>query len=220
MGSTIELHAADGHTLSGYSAGPEAAPHALVVIQEIFGVNHHMREVCDEFAAQGYRVIAPALFDRVQRGIELGYGPDDRKVGMELRSQVPEPGTLADVEAAAYALGGAKLGIVGYCWGGTLAYLASTRLEDVAAAVGYYGGGIAAAAAEMTKAPTILHFGEKDHGIPLTDVDKVREHHPDMAIYVYPADHGFNCEQRGSYEPESSKLALQRTLEFLHAKVG
>ncbi len=221
MASTIELHAADGHTLAAYRAGPDSSTRALVVIQEIFGVNHHMRAVCDEFAAQGYAVIAPALFDRVQRGIELGYGPDDRKAGMELRSQVPESGTMADVEAAAKALGAASLGIVGYCWGGTIAWWGSTRSSSFKAAIGWYGGGIAKTRAEHPNCPVQLHFGELDHGIPLTDVDQIRQAQPQVEIFVYDgAGHGFGCTERDSFNPEARNLAQQRTLAFLKEHVA
>lgn len=221
MGHTIELHAADGHTLSAYRAGPERAGRGLVVIQEIFGVNHHMREVCDEFAAQGYAVIAPALFDRVQRDVELGYGPDDRKAGMEFRAKVPESGTLADVEAAAQALGGAALGIVGYCWGGTIAWWGATRSTSFKAAVGWYGGGIAKTRTEHPNCPVQLHFGELDHGIPLSDVALIREAQPQIEIFVYDgAGHGFGCTERDSFNPGARDVALERTLSFLQAHVA
>lgn len=221
MGSMIELQAADGHTMGAYRAGPEGAQRGLVVIQEIFGVNHHMREVCDQFAAHGYAVIAPALFDRVQRGVELGYGPDDRKAGMELRAQVPEAGTLADVEAAAQALGGKSLGIVGYCWGGTIAWWGATRSTSFKAAIGWYGGGIAKTRTEHPHCPVQLHFGELDHGIPLTDVDLIREAQPQVEIFVYDgAGHGFGCTERDSFNPAARDLAQERTLAFLHERVG
>ncbi len=221
MGSTIELHAADGHSLAAYRAGPESASRGLVVIQEIFGVNHHMRAVCDEFAEQGYAVIAPALFDRVQPGIELGYGPDDRKAGMELRAQVPEAGTLADVQAAAHALGGANLGIVGYCWGGTIAWWGATRATAFKAAIGWYGGGIATTRTEHPPCPVQLHFGELDHGIPLTDVDLIRQAQPGVEIFVYEgAGHGFGCTERDSFNPAARDLAQRRTLAFLQEHVA
>jgi carboxymethylenebutenolidase len=218
MGSTIELHAADGHTLSGYRAGPEEAPRGLVVIQEIFGVNRHMREVCDEFAAQGYAVIAPALFDRVQRGVELGYRPEDMAAGREMRAKVPEAGTLADVEAAAKAFGGARLGIVGYCWGGTVAWWGATRTHAFKAAVGWYGGGIAGTCTEHPNCPVQLHFGEQDRGIPLSDVEKIRQAQPGVEIFVYEgAGHGFGCTDRDSFKRDARDLAQERTLSFLEA---
>ena len=216
MGEMIELKAADGHTLEAYAAGPADAKHGLVVVQEIFGVNHHMRHVCDEFAAQGYRVIAPALFDRVRRGVELGYQPADVAAGRDLRAEVPEAGTLADIEAAAAGLHGSKLGIVGYCWGGTVAWFGATRTTRFAAAVGWYGGGIAATRSETPHCPVQLHFGEADTGIPMQDVEAIRAEQPAVEVFVYPgAGHGFGCDERGSYDKDAAALAQTRTLAFL-----
>ncbi len=220
MGNTIELTAADGHRLSAYRTGPETAARGLVVVQEIFGVNSHMREVCDTFAAQGYAVIAPALFDRAQRGVELGYKPDDVAAGRELRGKVPEAGTVADIEAAAQALEGMSLGIVGYCWGGTVAWLGATRTPAFKAAVGWYGGGIAATRTETPHCPVQLHFGAEDHGIPLSDVDSIRQAQPDVEVFVYEgAGHGFGCSERGSFNREARDLAQERTLAFLRRHV-
>ena len=216
MGRMIELTAADGHRLGGYSAGPEGARCGLVVVQEIFGVNQHMRNVCDQFAAAGYAVLAPALFDRVRRGVELGYGEADRKQGMALRADVPAEGTLADVQAAADALGSRRLGIVGYCWGGTVAWWGATRTERFEAAVGWYGGGIAAAREETAHCAVQLHFGAEDHGIPLADVEAIRASQPSVEIYIYPgAGHGFGCDERSSFDAEAAGLANTRTLAFL-----
>ncbi len=216
MGQMIELTAADGHRLGAYRAGPEHAAVGLVVAQEIFGVNHHMRTVCDRFADAGYAVIAPALFDRARPGVELGYGEADRKEGMALRAKVPEAGTLADVEAAAAALGGRRLGIVGYCWGGTIAWWGATRMQLFAASVGWYGGGIAAAREEVAHCPVELHFGAEDHGIPQTDVEAIRASQPGVEIYIYPgAGHGFGCDERGSFDAAAAAQANTRTLAFL-----
>ena len=216
MGQMIELTAADGHKLGAYKAGPEDATAGLVVIQEIFGVNHHMRTVCDAFAEAGYAVIAPALFDRAEPGVELGYGEADRKRGMALRGQVPAEGTMADVLAAADALGGRTLGIVGYCWGGTVAWWGATRSDRFEAAVGWYGGGIAAAREEVPHCSVQLHFGAEDHGIPLSDVEAIRASQPAVEIYVYDgAGHGFGCDERDSFDPVAADHAQTRTLEFL-----
>src|SRR5437868_7096854 len=144
MGENIQLKAADGHTLSAYRAGDPLAPRGLVVVQEIFGVNRHIRNVCDRFAAEGYAVIAPALFDRAQPGIELGYAQEDVARGREWRGRLTEQGVLDDIGAAAEALGPRKRGIVGYCFGGTVAWWGATRTELFGAAVGWYGGAIAA----------------------------------------------------------------------------
>jgi len=221
MGSFITLTAADGHTLSAWRDGPEAASRGLVVVQEIFGVNHHMRTVCARFAAEGYAVVAPALFDRVQPGVELGYGPEDVAKGRDLRGKVPEAGTLADIEAAAAVLAGTALGIVGYCWGGTVAWLGATRTGHFKAASGWYGGGIAATRSETPHCPVQLHFGEQDAGIPLSDVAAIRAAQPDVEVYVYPgAGHGFGCDERGSFSPPDAALAQQRTLAFFARHLG
>lgn len=221
MGDWIKLAASDGVTIDAYRAQPTGTPKAgLVVLQEIFGVNDHIRRVADGFAAEGYLAIAPALFDRVRPKIELGYGPDDMKQGVDIRAQTTLDGALADTAAAIEAVSGAgKVGVVGYCWGGSLAYMAAARLPGVAAAVGYYGGMIASNLGEIPKAPTILHFGEKDKHIPLTDVQKIQETFPQMSVFVYPADHGFNCDARGSYDKPSADLARARTLEFFADKL-
>jgi carboxymethylenebutenolidase len=223
MSKSIELTAADGHKFAAYRADPEGKSRgALVVIQEIFGVNHHMRGVTDGFAKQGYVAICPALFDRSKRGIELGYGEADIAAGREVRGAVGDDGPLADLQSTINEAlkSGGKVGVVGYCWGGYLAYLSATRLSGVTAAVGYYGGGIAAKAAEKTRVPVMLHFGDKDHAIPLSDVDKVRAAHPEIPIHVYNAGHGFNCDERGSYDAASTKVALERTLAFFKQHIG
>lgn len=217
----IELKAADGHTLSAYRAGPEDATRALVVVQEIFGVNHHIRTVCDRFAAEGYLVIAPALFDRTERGAELGYTADDVARGRDLRAKVPDAGALADVEAAAASLGARPKGIVGYCWGGTIAWWGATRTGAFRAACGWYGGGIAATRTETPRCPVQLHFGEKDASIPLTDVEAIRAAQPGVEIFVYPgAQHGFGCDERASFSAPDAKVAQQRTLAFFAKTLG
>ena len=213
MGQMIELTATDGFKLAAYQAGPTSGK-ALVVVQEIFGVNGHMRRVCDTFANAGYRVIAPALFDRAEKGVELGYTQDDVQKGLDYRSKVTEQQSMLDVEAAAAALGG-ELGIVGYCWGGTIAWWGATRSRSFKAAVGWYGGGIAASCDETPHCPVQLHFGAEDHGIPMTDVEKIRTAQPKAEIFVYDgAGHGFGCEDRGSYDAKSYEQAQQRTLDF------
>lgn len=211
-----ELTAADGHRLAAWRDGPENATRALVVVQEIFGVNNHMRNVCARFAREGYAVVAPALFDRTQRGVELSYTPDDVARGRALRGEVPAEGTLADIEAAAAALpAGAARGIVGYCWGGTVAWWGATRSRSFQAANGWYGGGVAAAKDEARNCPVQLHFGEKDASIPMDDVDAIRAAQPGVEVFVYPgAQHGFGCDERGSYSRADAELAWERTLAF------
>ncbi|WP_237213589.1 dienelactone hydrolase family protein [Falsiroseomonas oryziterrae] len=218
----IELTAADGHRLAAWRDGPEDARRALVVVQEIFGVNGHIRNVCARFAAEGYAVVAPALFDRVERGVELGYAPGDVTRGRELRGHVPADGTLADIEAAAAALPAkAARGIVGYCWGGTVAWWGATRSRSFRAASGWYGGGIAAAKDERPACPVQLHFGEKDASIPLSDVEAIRAAQPGVEIFVYEgAQHGFGCDERGTFSAPDAALAQSRTLEFLARHLG
>lgn len=222
MGQTLTLTAKDGHKLAAYRADPQGKPRgALVVVQEIFGVNGHMRRVTDGFAQQGYVSISPALFDRVEKGIELGYDPKSIESGRNIRTKVPLEGTLADLQATIdYAKQFGKVGVVGYCWGGSLAFLAATRLDGVAAAVGYYGGMIAEHAQEKPRAPVMLHFGDHDQSIPMSDVEKVKQARPDVPIHVYNAGHGFNCDERGSYDAASAKVALERTLKFFAEKIG
>ena len=215
MGQMIELAAADGFKLSAYTAGDAAATKGLVVVQEIFGVNHHIRDMADRFAAQGYAVCAPALFDRARRGVELGYTQDDIGKGRELRMQLDDGKVMADVAAAAAHLAGRKLGIVGYCFGGTVAWWGATRSRDFAAASCWYGGGIPGTREERPSCPVQMHFGEKDASIPMTDVDAVRAAQPNAEIYVYAgAQHGFGCDERGSFSKPDYELAQRRTLEF------
>ncbi len=216
LGNTT-LTAADGHVLSAYRADPTGMPKGgLVVVQEIFGVNDHIRSVVDGFAKDGYVAIAPALFDRVSRGVELGYGESDIAEGRQIRGKVTNEQALLDIAAARDAIAGVgKIGIVGYCWGGLVAWLAATGLDGFAAAVSYYGGGIGNHADAVPRCPVMMHFGEKDHAIPLSEVDKIRAAQKDrVEIHIYPAGHGFNCDQRGSYHAESAKLARERTLAF------
>ncbi len=216
MGQTITLTAADGHSFSAYQAGFADSPRALVVVQEIFGVNHHIRAVVDGFAGAGYLVIAPALFDRAERDVELGYTPDDAKRGTALRGAIAPDGTLADLVASADALGRPTVGIIGYCWGGALAWAASTQTSRFAAAVGWYGGGIAATRDARPNAPVQLHFGADDDHIPQSDVEAIRAAQPGIEVFVYEgAGHGFGCSERPSYNARATALAQERSLAFL-----
>ncbi len=223
MGKTLTLSASDGHKLSAYRADPGSKPKGgIVVIQEIFGVNSHIREVCDGFAKAGYAALAPALFDRTERGVELGYQPADIEAGRALRGKIAWPEALKDVAAAIPAISDAgKVGIVGYCWGGSVAWRAATQLSGLSAAVGYYGGQIAEFKDEKPKVPVLLHFGETDASIPLADVEKIKAAQPGVPVYVYPgAGHGFSCDHRGSFNKASHELALERTLEFFAKHLG
>ncbi len=211
----VNLTASDGHGLSAYVAGPEDARRGIVVIQEIFGVNHHIRAVADRFAAEGYAVCAPALFDRVERGVELGYQQEDIGKGREYRMKLTDAHVMADVEAAAARLRGKTLGIVGYCFGGTVAWWGATRSRSFAAASCWYGGGIAGSRDERPNCPVQMHFGETDQSIPMSDVDAVRAAQPKAEIYVYAgAGHGFGCDERASFSRQDYEQAQARTLEF------
>ncbi len=215
MGATVDIDTTDGHKLTGYRAEPKGEPRGgLVVIQEIFGVNSHIRSVADSFAEEGYVALAPGMFDRVGPDIRLGYSSEDVTKGREIRAKIDYDDAVRDMGAAVAALSGHAVGVVGYCWGGSLAWSAATRLDGVSAAVGYYGGFIPDMVNEPPCHPVMLHFGDADESIPLAGVEKVKAAHPDVPVYIYPAGHGFNCDQRGSYDAESAKLARDRTLEF------
>ena len=222
MGKMIELTASDGHKLTAYRADPAGKPRgAIVVIQEIFGVNSHIQQVADGYAADGYLAIAPALFDRVQKNVELGYSPEDIARGREIRGKVTNDMALKDTEAAIKAASGAgKVGIVGYCWGGLITWLAAAKLPGLAAAVPYYGGGILDNAELQPKVPLMGHFGDKDQHIPVEGVKKLAEKHGKHEIFIYSADHGFNCDHRGSYNAAAAKQARSRTLEFFRKHLG
>jgi carboxymethylenebutenolidase len=218
MGERVKLKAADGFELGAYVARPASKPiGGLVVVQEIFGVNAHMRSVTDGFARDGFLAVAPAMFDRIERDVELGYeGADMQKARSFIPKLDPETG-IADIAAAidyASKETGRQVAVVGYCYGGTMAWLAATRL-NVAAAVGYYGGNIVNYAAEKPKAPVMLHFGREDTHIPAEGVNKVQALHPEVTIYWYDAGHAFNRDVSPSYQPDEAKLARQRTVEFL-----
>ena len=221
--SGIEITAQDGHKFAAYCAKPKAAPRGgLVVIQEFFGVNGHIRRVCDQYAAEGYLVLSPAIFDRVERNIELGYDEAGMNKGRELRAKLVLDHCMLDIQAAIDAAGAAgKVAPLGYCWGGSLAYLAAARLSGLACAVGYYGAQIAGHSDETPRVPVLLHYAETDEYIPQSDIEKVRRTQPDVTIYQYPGtEHGFNCDDRRFYEPKSAALARARTLSFIQEYVG
>jgi len=222
MGKMIELTASDGHKLAAYRADPAGKPRGgIVVIQEIFGVNSHIRSVADGYAADGYLAIAPAMFDRVQKNFEVGYTPDDMTKGRETRAKVTDDMALKDAEAAIKAASsGGKVGIVGYCWGGSIAWLAAGKLGGIACAVAYYGGGILQNQELAPKVPLMGHFGDKDAHIPVDGVKKLAAKYPQHQIFIYEADHGFNCDQRGSYNAPAAKQARERSLAFFRKHVG
>jgi carboxymethylenebutenolidase len=223
MGELLTLTAEDGHRLSAYRATPAGTPRGgLVVIQEIFGVNSHIRNVTDGFAKDGYVALAPALFDRVEREFETGYTQADIERGRMVRGKLQTEDAVRDVRAAVKELqkGGHRVGVVGYCFGGTVAWLAATRIEGVAAAASYYGGGVADAAGEQPKCPVMFHFGETDASIPKEHWERIKAQHPDIPMHIYPAGHGFSCDERGSYHEPSASLARQRTLDFFRQHIG
>jgi carboxymethylenebutenolidase len=227
MGKMIELTASDGHKLAAYRAEPAGASAGkprggIVVIQEIFGVNSHIKSVADGYAADGYLAIAPAMYDRVTRGYETGYSQDEIQAGLKIMQGLDWNNTMKDVEAAVKAASSAgKVGIVGYCWGGTVAWVAAARTAGLAAAAPYYGGGMPSFKDEKPKIPVMANFGEKDQSPTPEQAKEILAKHPAVQGHFYAgAGHGFNCDQRGSYNAEASKLARQRTLEFFRKHVG
>ena len=215
--TTIDLTSQDGHRFNAYKAAPDGKPKGAIVIgPEIFGVNKHIRAVADGYAADGYLAIAPALFDRVERNYETGYEPDDIAAGRAVIGKLDWANTMKDVAATIeHARPYGKIALVGYCWGGTIAWLANARLAGLACTVAYYGGSIPAFIGEAPKVPIMLHFGENDASLPVEKAREVAARYPKAQSYFYPAGHGFNCDHRGSYDAAAAALARTRTLEFL-----
>jgi carboxymethylenebutenolidase len=227
MGQFIDLTAKDGFTFPAYVAEPAGKPKgAVVVVQEIFGVNSHIRSVADGYAAEGYLAVAPSTFQRAKQGVELGYAEADMNAGFALKTAVdalPAPGVMQDIQAAVeYASKAGKVGIVGYCWGGLLVWRAAAGVSGLAAAAPYYGGGMTMPeeTARQPKVPVLAHFGNQDHWIPLDTIDSFKKAHPEVEVHVYECGHGFNCDQRGSYNAAAAKLAKERTLAFFAKHVG
>ncbi len=214
----IELTAADGHTFSAYRAEPGEAPKgAVVVVQEMFGVNPHIQKLADSFAARGYVAIAPALFDRVKTGVSLGYDEEGLSEGLELAQKIDQQWALSDIQASVDAVKGAgKVAIVGYSWGGYLAYVSANRVNGVACSIGYYGTGVVDDHREKRKVPTLLHFAENDLLIPFEEVIQFRAYRPDVSAFTYPeAAHGFNCNERDGYNEDAAQQAFDRTLFWI-----
>lgn len=227
MGTFTNLTAADGTHIPAYVAQPEGkARGGVVVLQEIFGVNSHIQMVADGYAEQGYLAVAPSTFHRVQPNVNLGYSSENMQAGFALKTAVeelPEPGVLQDVQAAiAHAAQAGKVGIVGYCWGGLLTWRAACLLQGLSAAVPYYGGGVTAEpdASRKPAVPVLAHFGDQDHWIPLPTIDAFIKAHPEVQVHVYNANHGFNCDQRSSYNEAAATLARERTLAFFGKHLG
>lgn len=222
MGETVQLTASDGHAFSAYRAMPSGkAKDGLVVAQEIFGINGHIRRVCDRFAAEGFEVVAPALFDRVQRDVELDYSDTSIQKGRALRGQLKDDNLAHDISAAAQALSARRTAVVGYCFGGYVAWIAAGQVDGLAAAVCYYGGGIAGKKGLQPKCPVQMHFGDRDGSIPLADIAAIQGEHPDIPIFVYDgAGHGFCCDERASFDADACERARRRTLAFLDEQLG
>jgi carboxymethylenebutenolidase len=222
VGKMIELKASDGHSLAAYEAQPSGKPRGLVVVvQEIFGVNSHIKSVADGYAKDGYLAIAPAMFDRVQRNYESGYTQPEIQAGVEIMKKLDWNNAMLDVQAALeHGKSAGKAGIVGYCWGGVVAFLAASRVPGLSAAVSYYGGALPNFLAEKPRCPVMFHFGETDHSIPVEKAKEVAKAYPEAAAHYYPAGHGFNCDQRGSYDEASAKSARERSLDFFRKHLG
>ncbi len=223
MGNFVNLTSADGFTAPAWVAVPEGPVRgAIVVLQEIFGVNSHIQAVADRFAARGYVAVAPSMFARVQADVNLGYTSQDMGSGMALKAAteaLPAPGAMAEVQAAiahAAAISGGKVGIVGFCWGGLMTWRAACTLPGLSAAVSYYGGGITSdeEVARQPKCPVMAHFARLDHWIPVDGAEAFGRAHPEVQLHFYDADHGFNCDQRGSYDEASAMQARDRSLAF------
>ena len=213
--------ARDGHEFSAYLAPAVGTPRgAVVVLQEIFGVNEHIRAVVEQYAAAGFLSIAPALFDRIGRNLELGYGPDEVTQARGYMLQVDGAKALLDIGAAANVVRHAgRVALVGFCWGGQLAWIGAGALR-VQAAVGYYASRVWEQLDRLPACPTMLHFGERDAMIPRERIEQVRAAYPQGTYYFYPADHGFNCAARASYDAPSAALAWERTQDFLRQHIG
>ena len=227
MGQFTDIKSADGQAVPMYVAQPAGKPKGgIVVIQEIFGVNSHIRSVADGYAAQGYLAVAPAIFHRVRPNVELGYTQEDMAEGMALKAAteaLPSPGAMQDIQAAIqHASQAGKVGIVGFCYGGLLTWRAACSLSGLSAAVPYYGGGMTTPdeIARKPKVPVLAHFGDQDKHISVESVEAFKKAHPEVEVHLYAADHGFNCDQRGSYNAEATKLAKERTLAFFAKHLG
>jgi carboxymethylenebutenolidase len=222
MGTQLELTTSDGHKLAAYRADPQGTPRgAIVVIQEIFGVNSHIRNVVDGFAADGYVAIAPAMFDRIERGVELGYNQDGFTRGRELKGKITTEYMTRDAQAAIDSVAGVgKVGQVGYCWGGFVTWMCAHHANGLACAVDYYGSGTVENGELAPRVPLMGHFSDRDSSLPVDKVQALATKHDNVQIFIYPAEHGFNCDQRGSYNADAAKTARERTLAFFRQHIG
>lgn len=222
MTDNITLTADDGHNLGAYEKQVEGAAGGIVVVQEIFGVNSHIRNVTDRFAKLGYSAIAPALFDRQVVDFQSGYSEKEVEAARAYLGNFDWDAAVLDVKAAVDHMSarGLKVTVVGFCLGGSLSYMAATRLKNLTAAIGYYGGYIKNVTDEVPNCPTMLHYGEHDHTISMDDVAHVKKVRPEIDVYTYDAGHGFSCDERGSYNKESADLAWGRTTDAIAKAMG
>ena len=209
----LALSTKDGQRISAFRAG-EGNRYGLILLQEIFGINAHIRDTAERFASEGYDVIAPALFDRVEPSVELDYSPESIQRGLALRAKIPLEHTLLDIEAAIGALEGKSTAIVGYCWGGALAWQSACKLPGLKAASCWYPGGIVKAKDLTPQIPVQVHFGKTDTSIPMAEVAEFQQAQPKAEVFLYDAGHGFGCDQRGSFDQQAYALARERTLAF------
>lgn len=224
MAAFIKIEAPDGHVFDCWQvtrAGAQAHG-AIVVLQEIFGVNAHVRSLCARLAEAGYDTYAPALFDRLQPGLQSGYSPDEVAAALKLLPVVDWTLMVADTLATVrHARQQSRpVALMGFCLGASVAYLAAQAEPGIAAVVGYYGGQIARHLDRPPHSPTLLHYGQTDHTIPMADVERIRSQRPECELHVYAAGHGFNCDERASYEPQAAALAWQRSMQFLAAQLA
>ncbi len=223
MGKIIEVQASDGHTLAAYCAVPDGTPRgALIVAPELFSITGHIRGVADSYAADGYLAIAPWFYDRIERGTSFAYTAEGLQQARVLLAQLDFDKVMLDIGAVVeYGRQAGKVGIVGYCSGGTAAWMAAAKVQHLACAVGYYGGNIPRLAELQPQVPVLLHWGAEDHTVSLEAVRGFEAAHPEVTSVVWPTGHGFNCDQREHhYHPESARLARIDTLAFLRQHLG
>jgi len=221
--SFIRLTAPDGHAFDCWLApGQGASRGAVVVLQEIFGVNAHVRALCARLASLGYDAYAPALFDRLQPRFTSGYSKEEVAQALQFVPRLDWNAMVADTLATAQhaARQGQLVALMGFCLGASVAYMAAQRRPDIAAVVGYYGGQIAQHLDRAPQSPTLLHYGETDHTIPMADVEHIRAQRPECELHTYPAGHGFNCDERTAFEPASAALAWGRSMRWLDTHLG
>ncbi len=222
-GKMIEMTMRDGAEIGVYHAPAQGKRRGgLVLIQEIFGVTDHIKDCCDTYAAEGYEVLGPALYDREAPGLQASYNPEDIQKCVKIAlEQHPFELSIADAQSCIDALKDkGPVFITGYCYGGSVSWAAACKCDGLAAASGFYGGSIPMIMDWMPQCPTILHFGRHDDHIPMEAVEKLQKLHPDVTVYTYDAGHGFNSDRRADYNDAAAKLAKQRTLDLFRTNGG